>query len=608
MFLENVRFIGRIYFKHAKPAFMFLLMTLAGMVLQPLLSVYLPRTVVLAVSEGWSIERMAFWAGIFTFGLIGCNLLSTVGVSNYRVYCNHGRFAVQNLWTRMRLTCRYDLLENPKWQSEMEDCSNEVYADWATHGLTGFTCSWMHILCSMIGITTFSVILGEMHPLILLLLAATAVLTGIVDSKTEEWMQNQRSKFQPYLKEINYVYNHVTSGQAGKDLRLYEAAGYYLRRMEAAMMSRLVWGRKILTRKIGAKGVGALMLALQNGAALGWLVYQTAAGHMDVAQFTLYASSVVQFTMFINQFLQWIGIFKRSNLDIKKVRDGLAYMPEEQQVKVGLKKKSDGEAARREVVFEKAPCIRFEHVTFRYPNSERPILDDVSFTIQAGEKVALVGENGAGKTTIVKLLCGLYQPESGKIWVDQYLLEDLSEASRCSLFSAVFQDMLVLPFNVLVNVSIGQKEDVHRVRRCLELAGLSERFPNLNLNLVRGSAEDAEDLSGGEQQKLLLARALYKEAPALILDEPTAALDPLSESELYEQYNELTKDKTAVFISHRLASTRFCSRIFLIGDGRILEEGSHEELLSRGGQYAWMFREQSKYYQEVGKEEGGAST
>ena len=124
-------------------------------------------------------------------------------------------------------------------------------------------------------------------------------------------------------------------------------------------------------------------------------------------------------------------------------------------------------------------------------------MDDVSFTIQAGEKVALVGENGAGKTTIVKLLCGLYQPESGKIWVDQYLLEDRSEASRCSLVSAVFQDMLVLPFNVLVNVSIGQKEDVHRFRRCLELAGLSERFPNLNLNLVRGSAEDAEDLSGG---------------------------------------------------------------------------------------------------------------
>ena len=600
MFLENAGFIGRIYFRHAKPAFVFLLMTLIGMVLQPLLSVYLPRTVALAVTEGWSMERMAFWAGTFTLGLICCNLMSTVGAANYRVYCTRGRFAVQNLWTRMRLTCRYDLLEDPKWQSEMEDGSNEVYADWHTHGLTGFTVSWMHILCSVIGITTFSLILGKMHPLVLMLLAVMAVLTGVVDSKTAEWMQNQRPKFQPYLKEINYVYNHVTGGQAGKDLRLYEAAGYYLQRMEKAMMARLVWGRKILTRMIGAKGVGALMLVLQNGAALGRLVYQTAAGRMDVAQFTLYASSVVQFTRFINQFLQWVGIFKRSNLDVKKVRDGLAYMPEEQQVEAGLKKKGEAVAVSKEVVFEKAPSIRFEHVTFRYPGSERAILDDVSFTIRAGEKIALVGENGAGKTTIVKLLCGLYQPNSGKIWVDQYLLKELSEASRCSLYSAVFQDMLVLPFNVLVNVSIGQKEDVHRVRRCLELAGLSERFPNLNLNLVRGSAEDAEDLSGGEQQKLLLARALYKDAPALILDEPTAALDPLSESELYEQYNELTKGKTAVFISHRLASTRFCSRIFLIGEGRILEEGSHEELLSRGGQYALMFREQSKYYQEAG--------
>ena len=602
MFRENAGFIGRIYFKHAKSAFLFLLMALAGMVLQPLLSVYLPRTVVLAVTEGWSVERMALWAAAFTIGLVGCNLMSTVGSSNYRVYCNRGRFAVQNLWTRMRLTCRYDLLEDPKWQSEMEDCSNEVNADWHTHGLTGFTVSWLHILSSVIGITTFSVILGEMHPLILLLLAVTAVLTGLVDSKTAEWEQKQRPKVQPYLKEINYVYNHVTDAQAGKDLRLYDAVGYYLRRMEAAMMGRLGCVRRVLMGKIGAKGFGALMLVLQNGAALGWLVYQTAVGHMDVAQFTLYASSVVQFTLFINQFLQWIGIFKRSNLDVKRIRAALAYMPEEQQVAAGLKKKEEGAAARKEVVFDKASCIRFEHVTFRYPGSERAILDDVSFTIQAGEKIALVGENGAGKTTIVKLLCGLYQPTSGQIWIDDCLLQELSEASRSALYAAVFQDMLVLPFNVLVNVSIGQREDVQRVRRCLELAGLSERFPNLNLNLVRGSAEDAEDLSGGEQQKLLLARALYKDAPALILDEPTAALDPLAESELYEQYHELTKGKTAVFISHRLASTRFCSRILLVGEGRILEEGSHEELLSRGGQYARMFREQSKYYQE-----GGAS-
>lgn len=215
-----------------------------------------------------------------------------------------------------------------------------------------------------------------------------------------------------------------------------------------------------------------------------------------------------------------------------------------------------------------------------------------------------MGENGAGKTTIVKLLCGLYQPTSGRIMVNGVLLSELSEASRCALVAAVFQDMLVLPFNVLENVSIGSDTDVKRVRACLEKAGLSKRFPNLNMNLVKGSAEDAENLSGGEQQKLLLARALYKDAPVLILDEPTAALDPLAESQLYEQYHELTKTKTAIFISHRLASTRFCTRIFLLGNGKILEEGSHEELLAADGRYAQMFFEQSKYYQEAVEKEG----
>lgn len=602
MFWKNAGFIGRIYYRQAKLIYVFLLMNLAGMILQPLLSVYLPRTVVLAVTEGWSPGRMALYAGTFTLGLIGCNMFSTFGTSGFRQYSDRGRSEVASLWMRMLMTCRYELLEDPKWQQQIDDSGTEVFSDWHTHGLTGFAISFMQILGSLMGITAFTVILSEMHWAILILLALTSLLTGWIDMKTAQWEHSQRVNWQPYDRKASYVYNKITAEAAGKDLRLYEAAGYYLGQMKEAFAQRLVWGRRVLRARIGAKGLGALMLMLQNGAALGWLVYQTTEGRIGVADFTLYASSIVQFTFFINQFLQWIGILKRSTLDIERVRRGLAYMPEEQQAEVGLIKKVGGTAAKTAVAFKAAPRIRFEHVTFRYPGTERAILDDVSFTIEPGEKIALVGGNGAGKSTIVKLLCGLYQPTSGRIWIDDRLLSELSEVSRSALFSAVFQDMLVLPFSVRENVSIGQREDVQRVRRCLELAGLSERFPNLNVNLVRGSADDAENLSGGEQQKLLLARALYKDGPVLILDEPTAALDPLAESELYEKYHALTQDKTSVFISHRLASTRFCSRIFLFGEGRILEEGSHEELLSRGGRYAHMFYEQSKYYQEPEKE------
>ncbi len=572
-----------------------------GMILQPLLSVYLPRTVVLAVNEGWNITRLALNASLFTFGLIVCNLLSTYGTSGYREYCSHGRYHMQALWQRMLITCRYEHLEDPRWKKKINDAEQAVYSDWSTFGLTGFTLSFFLIVGSILGITTFAAILRKMHGTVLLVLAGTAIVTGLLDIKTEEWEYKKREKWLPYNLKMNYVYGDTTTEKAGKDLRVYNAQNYYLEKYHTARNNRNFLVQKVLKKKLGIKAIDTLMLMIQNGVALGWLVYETVQGTISIVEFTLYASSVVQFTQFVNQFMQWIGVLKRSTLDIQKIRDGLAYMPEEEQIDAGLLKRSGVIMGEQPTHLGAAPHIRFENVSFQYPGADRKILDNVSFEIHAGEKIALVGENGAGKTTIVKLLCGLYQPTSGKIFINDQSIDKLSDSVRAAMIGVVFQDLLVLPFTVLENVTIGREEDVGRARHCLELAGLSDRFPNLNVNLVRGSAEEAENLSGGEQQKLLLARVLYKDAPILILDEPTAALDPLAESELYEKYCELTENKTGVFISHRLASTRFCSRIILFGDGKVLETGSHDELVALDGQYAQMFREQSKYYLESWK-------
>ena len=306
-----------------------------------------------------------------------------------------------------------------------------------------------------------------------------------------------------------------------------------------------------------------------------------------MAEFTFYSGAVIQFTQFMNRFVQSYGIVKQCSLDVGMVREALEYLPEDKGSTV------------HNLSDYPAPEIRFEHVTFSYPGSTEPVLKDINFCVRPGEKVALVGANGAGKTTLVKLLCGLYQPAEGRILIDGIPTSEIEEGKLFGMFSAVFQDMLVLPFSVLDNVAVTGTADVERVRGCLEKAGLSGRFPDLNQRLVKGIQDGGENLSGGEEQKLLLARALYKEAPVLVLDEPTAALDPLAESELYGKYNQFTHKKTSFFISHRLASTGFCDRILLLGEGRILEQGSHRELLDLGGQYAHMFHEQSKYYEEV---------
>ncbi len=224
--------------------------------------------------------------------------------------------------------------------------------------------------------------------------------------------------------------------------------------------------------------------------------------------------------------------------------------------------------------------------------------------VRPGQRLAIVGKNGAGKTTLVKLLSGLYKPTSGKILLDG---EDITSYGREAYFaaiSAVFQDILLLPVSIRQNVSsrTDGETDEGRVLQSLEKAGLHEKVLQLpqgaDTPMQKQVRSDGIDLSGGEQQKIMIAKAVYKEANILILDEPTAALDPLSENDIYQKYNELSQGMTSFFISHRMASTMFCDHIILLDGGRIMEQGSHQELMELRGEYWKMFTVQSRYYRE----------
>ena len=250
--------------------------------------------------------------------------------------------------------------------------------------------------------------------------------------------------------------------------------------------------------------------------------------------------------------------------------------------------------------------ICFSHVSFSHPGGDKRILDDVSFTLHAGEHTALVGINGAGKSTIVKLICGLYQPTEGNITINGIPLGSLNPAQYYKAIAAVFQDPFALSFSIAENVSCSPLEetDRNRCREALIRAGLWEKIASLpqkeETYLGKDMADDGITLSGGEMQKLMMARALYKNCHLLLLDEPTAALDAISENKMYETYSTLLKNKTALFISHRLASTRFCDTILFLENGKIKECGTHDELIALGGSYAHMFEVQSQYYQETG--------
>ena len=250
--------------------------------------------------------------------------------------------------------------------------------------------------------------------------------------------------------------------------------------------------------------------------------------------------------------------------------------------------------------------IEFRDVSFSYSEEAPPVLNHFSLTIAPGEKAALVGVNGAGKTTLVKLLCGFYKPDAGAILIGGIEISRFRKQDLQSLFSAVFQDIFLPPFTVAESVAMKpeREADLGLVDQCLQKVGLSQeiaKYPD-GIHMTK-SVEDGIVLSGGQQQKLLMARALYKNAPVLILDEPTAALDPIAESETYESFHALAGNRTSLYISHRLASTRFCDRVIFLQNGAVLEMGTHDELLQKGGEYAKMYEVQSHYYRTGGEQD-----
>ncbi|NLV76680.1 MAG: ABC transporter ATP-binding protein, partial [Tissierellia bacterium] len=290
---------------------------------------------------------------------------------------------------------------------------------------------------------------------------------------------------------------------------------------------------------------------------------------------------------------------------VVQINDYVAYSSQINIMRNFFEKEDDlnREESQYKPNFNKAPSIEFKNVSFKYGEDGDYVLKNFNFKIAPGEKIALVGVNGAGKTTIVSLLMRLLKPTEGEILVDGVSQDKYNIYDYYSLFSTVFQDIYIMPDTILNNITSGEENpDMEKAYKALKDVGLLDFVNNLpekeNTYLVRTSRDNAIDLSGGQNQRLLLARALYKDGPISILDEPTAALDPIAESEIYEEYNEMTENKTAIFISHRLASTKFCNRILFLENGEIVEKGTHEELMEKNGKYREMFEIQSHYYRE----------
>lgn len=447
-------------------------------------------------------------------------------------------------------------------------------------------------LIHLFGIITYASLLVVLNPILFVVVAIVSVVSYFSTRWRTSYYEKNKHKWEKEIRKKNYLQDLSEDFQKAKDIKLYGLEGWLDEMLRDYQAYILMWNKRCSLRGLWASILSATMSLIQNSVAYIVLIGTLLNGSITVGDFVFYFGIVGG----IAGFLQ--GLLK--NVVVLNTRaDKIAYYREFFDYPGRFNHKKGCELPTCPVTIE------LKDVWYRYDGACEYTLKGINLVISGGENLALVGMNGAGKTTLIKLICGMYRPTRGEILVDGKRIDEYNIEEYYSLISAVFQEVHPIAFTMFEFVASADltrptaKEDAVCA---MKAAGIYEKIkglPNgINTHLMKGIYDDGVDFSGGEMQRLILARAIYKNGAILVLDEPTSALDPIAENNLYLQYKSLTKGKTSIYISHRFASTRFCDRIILLENGIITESGTHDELMEKNGQYAYMFGVQSKYYKE----------
>lgn len=578
--------------KEKKVIFTAILLVLLGVALN-LINLYIAPTILDAIEIGVSFGQLLTTILVFVGALV------LTYASNAYVNANilYGRISVRTEIISMlnNKACRtsYPNIENDDFYKLSEQAS--LYCSSNSEATEAIWDTLTQLLINILCFVFYTGLLLMIKPIMLIVILVTTLAGFFINNCLSEYKYRHRKEFAEQDKRLNYINGASSSLDYAKDIRLFGLRSWLNELHEKSMATLHAFNNKIAGVYLWARIADLILAFLRNALAYVYLIGLVVNNEITVAQFLLYFSAVEGFSTLVTGVMTQLNVLKKQSLDLCVVREVLDY-PE-------AFKFEDGQ--NLVVTSEQEYTIELKNVSFRYPGKDKNILTNINLTIKPNEKIAIVGLNGAGKTTLVKLICGYYDPTEGEILLNGVNIKTFNREHYYKMFSAVFQNFSLLAGSVATNVA--QTEDninYDLVYECIEKAGLKVKIESLPLKyeskLNREVYEDATNLSGGELQRLMLARALYKDAPIIVLDEPTSALDPIAEADIYNKYNELAKNKSSLFISHRLASTRFCDKILFIGDEQILEEGTHEELLALGGKYAELFEVQSKYYREGG--------
>lgn len=536
-------------------------------------------------------------------GFTGTLIFCSAGLSYIGTNLPYGRISVRMAvlkhLNQKTLTTSYPNVNNDAFIKLVAKCKTITSDnDKATEAIWGTLTILLHDgICFII----YLFLLSSISPLMLFVVLATTSVGYFVSRYVNGYEYRHRDELAGYEKRMWYISNRAGNYSTAKDIRIFGIRSWLAELGEQAVGAYTAFWKRAEGVYIWARITDLILTFLRNGIAYFYLIRLVIAGELTTAEFLLYFSAVGGFTVWVCGILRSFAELHRHSLDLSTVRECLEY-PELFQFENGEKEESTDMTYSDKNNLSALYEIRLENVSFRYPGSEKDVLSGINLTLHPGEKLAVVGVNGAGKTTLVRLICGLYDPTEGRVLLNGKDIRSYNRRDYYKLFSAVFQNFSILAGTIAVNVAQTEDEiDLDRVKKCVDEAGLKQKIESFrdqyNTLLNREVYEEAVELSGGELQRLMLARALYKNSPIVVLDEPTAALDPIAEAEIYEKFNEIVEDKTAIYISHRLSSCRFCDNIVVFDQGKIVQQGSHDELVAdQNGKYYELWHAQAQYY------------
>lgn len=449
-----------------------------------------------------------------------------------------------------------------------------------------------NIISNIITVLGLAYIIIQLDWLFILLVAVTLTVKIIFVYTQYVWLKNYRipeaknSRFVEYLLTLSY---HSEGGS--KEIRLNSLQDWYMAKTKTYRDEMVYLHFKGMHNFTFKNIITAVIVAVQSFIILWVLSSRFIDGFISIAEFTMYFSAVTALTNILSSITEQFGSYNQQILNASDYRKIINL--------TNLENKT------QEFTIPTKTEFIFDNVSFTYPNTDKQILDNINIKIADGEKLVIVGMNGAGKSTFIKLLCKFYRPTSGKIMLNGVDIWDIPNEEYYKIISAVFQDFANLSFTLKENIMMNEDGDLEKINTIIDSVGLRERVNELadgcNTYLSKNFDTGGVEFSGGQAQKIAIARAVYKDTPMLILDEPTASLDPKAESEIYTDFFNMAKDKTTIFISHRLAASTVADNIAVFSDGKISEYGSHDDLIKQDGIYAEMYEKQSRQYIDESK-------